>query len=224
MLPAVLALLLVACGGRDAWLQDPLPQRGPTNPPAPVAADAPRVRVRTRVGDIVVALYPEQAPQTVGNFLRYVDEGFYDGTIFHRVEWEDSGPAIIQGGGLTPDLREKPTHEPIDNEAGNGLSNTRGTIAMARLTDPDSATAQFFINYADNGFFDYRGENAPGYAVFGVVVEGMDVVDRISMVPTHHVPGTLYNSVPMVPILIQSVRREPNAADAALSAPAAAVR
>lgn len=204
---AVLLLAVIGCGGRDAWLDDPLPDRGEVVPPVPVDSAAPRVRFETSVGDFVVALYSTEAPATTQNFLAYVDDGFYDGTIFHRVEPPESGLAVIQGGGLTPGLVEKPTRAPIANEARGGLSNVRGTIAMARRSAPDSATAQFFINYADNPLFDYRDAQSPGYAVFGVVLEGMDVVDRISLVPTRHAPGTNHNAVPMVEILIETVRR-----------------
>lgn len=204
----VLLLAVPACGGRDEWLHEPLPQRGPVIAPGPLPADAPRVRLTTSVGEFVIALYSDVTPKSAANFLRYVDEGFYDGTVFHRVETEDSGLAVIQGGGLTPELRQKATHEPIENEAASGLSNRRGTIALARLPDPHSATAQFFINYLDNPMFDYQGEDAYGYAVFGVVVEGMEVVDRISMVPTEHAPGTTHFRVPMVEIMIERARRE----------------
>lgn len=206
---ALLAALAVpACGGRDAWLREPLPERPPVDPPAVLPPGAPRVRVTTSVGEFVVALYADRAPETVANFLRYVDEEFYDDTVFHRVENAAGGLAVIQGGGLTADLRAKPTHQPIRNEADNGLSNRRGTIAMARLTEPHSATAQFFLNYQDNLLFDDRSDRDPGYAVFGVVIEGMDVVDRISLVPTAHVPGTHHNSVPMVEIVIERARRQ----------------
>lgn len=200
-------LLMAACGGRDAWMHDPLPERGDVVAPAPIPAGAPRVRLQTSVGDIVLALYADRAPITVANFLRYVDEGFYDGTIFHRVVWEDPGPAMIQGGGLTADLEPRPTREPIENEARGGISNARGTIAMARLPAAHSATAQFFINYLDNPALDHRNENNYGYAVFGVVVEGMDVVDRISMVPTEPAPGTPHRNVPMVDIVIERASR-----------------
>ena len=204
----LMLLLPGACGGRDAWLHEPLPDRGAVVPPAPTPAVGPRVRFTTSVGDFVVVLYEGHAPVTTANFLRYVDDGFYDGTIFHRVESEGSGLAVIQGGGRTPDLTEKPTREPIVNEASNGLSNVRGTIAMARLTDSDTATAQFFINYADNLVLDYGGQQNSGYAVFGVVVEGIEVIDRISLVPTQHVAGTNHNSVPMVEVLIERARRD----------------
>ncbi len=209
----VLAVTLAACGGRDAWLQEPLPKRGPVYPPAPVAADAPRVRLQTTLGDIVIALYPERAPITCENFLRYVREGFYDGTIFHRVVWEQPGPAVVQGGGFTRSLQRKPTHEPIRNEATNGLSNLRGTVAMARGADPHSATSQFFINYLDNDYLDHRDESAYGYAVFGVVVEGMEIVDRMSLVPTRRDPATGLENVPMVDLVIERARLVPAAAD-----------
>lgn len=202
----MLALVAAACGGRDEWLHEPLPERPDVVPPAAVADDAPRVRLATSVGDIVIALYGEAAPGSTENFLRYVNEGFYDGTIFHRVEPPGAVP-VIQGGGLTADLEEKPTHAPVQSEAGNGLSNTRGTIAMARLGDPDSATAQFYINYLDAPFLD-RAPGRDGYAVFGVVVDGMDVVDRITMVPVRAVPGTGLNRVPMVDVVIERATRE----------------
>jgi peptidyl-prolyl cis-trans isomerase B (cyclophilin B) len=140
------------------------------------------VRLSTSAGDILLELFDEQAPATVANFLEYVREGFYADTIFHRV----INGFMIQGGGLDSELRQKATHAPIRNEANNGLSNTTGTIAMARTNDPHSATAQFFINVADNHFLDHRGENPDGwgYCVFGRVTTGMDVVDAIKSVPT----------------------------------------
>ena len=144
------------------------------------AQSAPRVALATSAGDIVLELYPDKAPRTVANFLQYVAERQYEGTIFHRV----MDGFMIQGGGFTPDMQQKPTREPIPLEANNGLKNDRGTIAMARTGNPNSATAQFFINVVDN-----RGLNAPmpdgyGYAVFGKVVSGMDVVDKIAAVKT----------------------------------------
>jgi cyclophilin family peptidyl-prolyl cis-trans isomerase len=142
----------------------------------------PRVRLVTSAGEIVVELDRAKAPQTVDNFIAYVNEGFYDGTLFHRV----IEGFMIQGGGYTPDYERKETRAPIKNEANNGLTNDRGTIAMARTGDPHSATAQFFINHKDNAFLNHRGENRRGwgYAVFGKVVEGMDVVDAIAETPT----------------------------------------
>lgn len=143
---------------------------------------APQVKLETSMGDIVIALNQEKAPKTVANFLSYVEDGFYNGTIFHRVIEN----FMIQGGGFDENFQQKQTRAAIENEADNGLSNKRGAIAMARTNDPHSATAQFFINTVDNDFLDFRGK-APsgwGYAVFGEVVEGMDVVDKIRTVDT----------------------------------------
>lgn len=143
---------------------------------------APQVKLETSMGNIVIELNQDKAPQTVDNFLQYVKAGFYDGTIFHRVIEN----FMIQGGGFDENFAQKETRDPIENEADNGLSNQRGTIAMARTNDPHSATAQFFINTVDNQFLDFRG-NTPsgwGYAVFGEVIEGMDVVDKIRQVET----------------------------------------
>jgi len=144
---------------------------------ASTAEQAPRVRLETTMGNIILALDAQQAPQTVDNFLAYVESGFYDGTVFHRV----IGNFMIQGGGYTADMSRKQTRPPIQNEADNGLKNTRGSIAMARTRDPHSASAQFFINVEDNASLNYTAPNDRGwgYAVFGHVVEGMDVVDTI---------------------------------------------
>ena len=163
-----------------------------------IAQSAPRVALATSAGDIVLELYPDKAPKTVANFLQYVAERHYEGTIFHRV----MDGFMIQGGGFTPDMQQKPTREPIPLEANNGLKNDRGTIAMARTGNPNSATAQFFINVVDN-----RGLNAPmpdgyGYAVFGKVVSGMDVVDKIRTSPTGN--KGMHQNVPLTPILIKS--------------------
>lgn len=149
--------------------------------PAP-AEENPRVVLETGMGNITLELYPTQAPLTVKNFLTYVDEKFYEGTIFHRV----IRGFMIQGGGMTADMGEKPTHTPIRNEANNGLKNDRGTIAMARTQVPDSATAQFFINAKDNAFLNFRSKTVEGYGycVFGKVIKGMDVVDAIEAVAT----------------------------------------
>ena len=137
----------------------------------------PRVRMSTTMGDIVLELDATRAPKTVENFLNYVNAGYYDGTIFHRV----ISNFMIQGGGYTKDFQKKPVQAPIKNEANNGLQNMRGTIAMARTSDPHSATAQFFINVVDNNFLDHHSQTQRGwgYAVFGKVVEGMNVVDKI---------------------------------------------
>ena len=161
----------------------------------------PQVAIETSKGKIVLELYADRATQTVDNFLVYVKSGHYDDTIFHRV----IPNFMIQGGGFTPDMNQKPTKKPITNEADNGLKNNRGTIAMARTQDPHSATAQFFINTADNDFLNHRGKDPRGwgYAVFGQVVGGMDVVDAISKVKT----GTRgrFRDVPVEPVVILQV-------------------
>lgn len=171
-------------------------------------ADKPRVRLSTNLGDIVLELDREKAPQTVDNFLTYVREGFYNGTIFHRV----IDGFMIQGGGFTQDFQRKPTHAPIENEADNGLRNRRGSVAMARTNDPHSATAQFFINVADNSFLDFRDKTprAYGYAVFGQVVEGMDVVDKIRR-STTGAGGPFRKDVPRSPVIIEQATIEPAA-------------
>jgi len=162
----------------------------------------PRVKFVTSNGDFVVELYPDQAPKTVANFLQYVREKQYDGTIFHRV----IKTFMIQGGGYDAQYQEKPTREPIKNEADNGLKNTVYTLAMARKPDPDSATAQFFINVADNGFLDYTAPTPQGwgYAVFGKVVSGQGSVDKIRDTPTG-AGGPFPTDVPQQPVVIQSV-------------------
>jgi cyclophilin family peptidyl-prolyl cis-trans isomerase len=167
----------------------------------PLYAANPTVKIETSMGAITLELYPDKAPKTVANFLQYVKDGFYDGTIFHRV----IKGFMIQGGGFTPDFKEKPTRAPIPNEAGNGLRNDTGTIAMARTSDPNSATAQFFINVADNDFLNYRAPTPRGfgYAVFGRVVSGMDVVNHIAAVPTGAHPP--YADVPRTPVTIERV-------------------
>lgn len=207
MLVAAAVLLTAACGGRDEWLHVPLPERGEVVPPAPVSADAPRVRITTSVGDVVIALYPDHAPTSVANFLRYVDAGFYDGTMIHRVEPESPGPPVVQGGGFSPGLEPKVTRGPIRGESDNGLGNVRGAVAMARGSDPDSATSQFFVDYLDAPLLN-QGPGNDGYTVFGVVVEGMEVIDRMTMVPTRSAPGTRLTRVPMIDILIEQARRE----------------
>jgi len=157
------------------------------------------VEIETSAGSIKAELQPDKAPVTVENFLRYVDEKHYDGTIFHRC----IRGFMVQGGGFTPEMRQKPTHEPIKNEAANGLKNLRGTLAMARTSDVDSATAQFFINTVDNAFLDH-GDRDFGYAVFGRVIEGMDVVDAIEQAPT---TGAPQEGKPAQPAVIHSIRR-----------------
>jgi len=163
----------------------------------------PMVEMETSEGIIKIELWSDKAPITVNNFLSYVDEGFYDGTIFHRV----IAGFMIQGGGLSSDMKEKKGHTPIKNEATAELKNTRGTIAMARTGVVDSATAQFFINVVDNDSLNHRDSTARGYgyAVFGKVVEGMDVVDKIRKVQT--TTRGPYQDVPATPVVIKSVKR-----------------
>lgn len=161
--------------------------------------DHPRVRLVTDLGDIVLQLDRSKAPKTVENFLQYVEAGFYNGTIFHRV----IDGSMVQGGGFTPNMVQKESRQPIQNEADNGLRNTIGTIAMARTSDPHSASAQFFINVGNNDFLDFREktQRAWGYAVFGRVIKGMDTVKSITQVPTTTVG--YFENVPAKPIIIQ---------------------
>jgi peptidyl-prolyl cis-trans isomerase A (cyclophilin A) len=164
-----------------------------------VPAFAQKVKLATSEGDIVVELDAAKAPKTVDNFLQYVKAGHYDGTVFHRV----INNFMIQGGGMTADLKEKPTRAPIVLESRNGLANDRGTIAMARTNDPNSASAQFFINVKDNAFLNQpQAKDGNGYAVFGKVISGMDVVDKIKAVPTG--PG----DVPVKPVTIKQATVE----------------
>jgi cyclophilin family peptidyl-prolyl cis-trans isomerase len=158
----------------------------------------PGAHVETSHGDFVIQLDPVSAPVTVANFLQYVDEDFYDGTVFHRVVFD----FVVQGGGLTPDLVEKEAGLPIVNESDNGLSNTRATVAMARTDDPDSATTQFFINLKDNPELDATPEQ-PGYTVFGRVVEGMETVDHIAALATEERDGL--SDVPVEDVIIEHV-------------------
>jgi peptidyl-prolyl cis-trans isomerase B (cyclophilin B) len=160
---------------------------------------AQQVKLETNFGVIVIQLDAAAAPKTVANFLSYVNSGFYDGTIFHRV----IRTFMIQGGGFTPDMKQKPTKPPIPNEAGDGLENLRGAIAMARTNEPHSATAQFFINTVDNEFLNHRS-NTPeewGYCVFGKVVKGMETVDSIAKTPTTSVG--MFSDVPAEPVIIK---------------------
>ena len=164
----------------------------------------PVVLMKTSLGRIRIELWPGKAPETVKNFLQYVDEGFYDGTIFHRV----IESFMIQGGGFTPDMKQKPTHAPVKNEASAELKNDRGTIAMARTMVVDSATTQFFINVVDNLSLNHRDSSSAGfgYAVFGKVIDGMDVVDKIKGVATSN--SGQFQNVPVKPVVIESVKRE----------------
>lgn len=165
------------------------------------AQNNPQVLMQTNKGNVMLELYPDKAPQSVENFLRYVNEGFYNGTTFHRV----ISSFMIQGGGFTPDMQRKSTHKPIENEADNGLYNRIGTLAMARTGDPHSATSQFFINVAKNTFLDFREKTsrAWGYAVFGRVIKGMKVVNEIRQVRTGFKNGM--KDVPVDPIIIEKM-------------------
>lgn len=159
---------------------------------------APRVKMSTNQGDFIISLNAEKAPKTVANFLAYVKDGFFDGTIFHRV----IDGFMIQGGGFEPGLKQKPTKAPVENEANNGLKNNKYTLAMARTSDPHSATAQFFINVANNDFLNHTAPTAQGwgYAVFGEVVEGQDVIDKMKGVPTGN--SGFHQNVPTKDVVI----------------------
>ena len=210
-----LSLAMALAGGTAALAQDdagtpPVAAAAEETVAAPEAApeaeqakETDMVIIKTTLGDIKVKLAADKAPLTVANFLAYADAKHYDGTIFHRV----IDGFMIQGGGFDPNMRQKPTKAPIKNEAANGLRNTRGTIAMARTSDPHSATAQFFINVKDNGFLDFRAPNPQGfgYCVFGEVVAGMDVVDKIKGVRTGIKAGM--QDVPLETVEILSVTR-----------------
>jgi cyclophilin family peptidyl-prolyl cis-trans isomerase len=185
---------------------------------APARAANPVVVMETSMGTVKIELYPDKAPVTVKNFLAYVDDKFFDDTVFHRVigkeNSRDKEDFMVQGGGFSKDHKEKKTKDAIKNEADNGLSNKRGTLAMARTDNPDSATAQFFINVKDNTFLDKNARSA-GYAVFGKVIEGMDVVDKIKAVKTGTKDFTVKNgrevpfdNVPDEDIVIKSIRVE----------------
>ncbi len=158
-----------------------------------------KLNIETSQGNIVIEVYPEKAPITVKNFLDYVEKGFYNGTIFHRV----IDGFMIQGGGFIKDMSQKETNAPIKNEASNGLKNETYTIAMARTSIPDSATSQFFINVANNSFLDYPGQDGAGYCVFGKVVEGTEVIDLIAKISTGSKNG--HQDVPNEPILIEDM-------------------
>jgi peptidyl-prolyl cis-trans isomerase A (cyclophilin A) len=189
------------------------PEATPTPKPLP---NGPVVVLDTSLGRIKIGLHKDKAPITVDNFIKYVRSGHYDGTIFHRV----MPKFMAQGGGFEPDMTERPTRPPIRNEAKNGLRNLRGTVAMARTDAADSATAQFFINVKDNPFLDF-GIRGAGYAVFGEVLEGMDVVDKIVLVPT--TTKGMNQNVPVTPVLIQKVREVAGApAKPALAGPSPA--
>jgi peptidyl-prolyl cis-trans isomerase A (cyclophilin A) len=167
--------------------------------PGAFSAD-PQVDLRTSMGTVRIELYPEKAPKSVENFLKYVRDGHYDGTVFHRV----IPGFMVQGGGFTLDMKQKPVRPPVPIESKNGLKNEVGTVAMARTSDPNSATSQFFINVNNNTFLNYPGQDGNGYTVFGKVVDGMDVVNKITAVPT----GTKgpHQNVPNQPVVIESAK------------------
>jgi cyclophilin family peptidyl-prolyl cis-trans isomerase len=198
------ALLVAGAVAAQAPATTPAPQpAAPAAEAAPAPAANPRVLMRTSLGDITIELAADKAPKSVENFLAYVEAKFYDGTVFHRV----IDNFMVQGGGFTADLKQKPTRAPVPNEADNGLSNVRGTLAMARTNDPNSGTSQFFINVVDNTRLDHVSKENGftwGYAVFGRVVSGMEVVDQIKATPTG--PGGPFpRDVPVTPVVIQSV-------------------
>lgn len=199
------ALYLLTVLGMMAGWGGTAVQAAETNAAAVTAAveeQKTMVILQTSKGDITVELYDKQAPESVKNFLQYVDDKHYDGTIFHRV----INGFMIQGGGFTPDMTQKPTRGAIKNEAGNGLKNERGTLAMARTSDPDSATSQFFINVVDNGFLNRaEAQDGVGYCVFARVTKGMDVVDAIRGVATGR--RGYMGDVPVEPVVILSAKR-----------------
>ncbi|MEN3293963.1 MAG: peptidyl-prolyl cis-trans isomerase [Burkholderiales bacterium] len=166
--------------------------------PGAQAAQNPQVTLKTNMGDIVLELYPEKAPKTVANFLKTVKSGHYNGTVFHRV----INNFMIQGGGFDKAMNQKPTTGTVQNEANNGLKNEAYSVAMARTSDPHSASAQFFINLKDNGFLDFPGQDGWGYAVFGKVVKGTEVVNKIKSVETTN--SGMHQNVPVQPIVIES--------------------
>jgi peptidyl-prolyl cis-trans isomerase A (cyclophilin A) len=178
----LIALILTLCAGPLAWAANPV------------------VEMKTSMGTLQIELYPEQAPKTVANFLQYVKDGFYDGTVFHRV----IDGFMIQGGGFSPEMREKVTRAPIQNEAKNGLKNEPGTLAMARTRDPHSASAQFFINLVSNASLNYPSPDGWGYAVFGKVTKGFEAVQSIAKVPTGNAAG--HQNVPVKPVVIESAK------------------
>ena len=165
-----------------------------------VGAASPQVVMKTSMGTITLELYPDRAPKTVKNFLQYANDGFYNGTIFHRVI---SG-FMIQGGGFTAPMNAKKTRDPIEIESSNGLRNNAGAVAMARSRDPNSATSQFFINLVDNDFLNYPGQDGHGYTVFGKVIQGMEIVRKIGGVATG--PRPPMQNVPLDPVVIESVK------------------
>lgn len=184
------ATTLTACAGDRAK---------PAAETAKAAQENPKVSIKTNMGEIIVELYPEKTPKTVANFLMYVKSGYYSGTVFHRV----IDNFMIQGGGFDKDLNPKPAMSKVENEAKNGLKNEAYTIAMARTNDPHSASSQFFINVKDNDFLNYPGRDGWGYCVFGKVVKGKDIVDKIKSVPVAMV-NAAHQNVPIGNVIIES--------------------
>jgi len=207
-----LFLVTLMLGVAGCGASEPGKQTVSTAPAAGQPAN-PRVLIETSKGNITVEVFPGNAPQSAANFLNYVKSGFYDGLAFHRV----IPGFMIQTGGMTPDMNEKPKGAPIQNEADNGLKNLRGTLAMARMGDPHSASSQFFINVADNAFLNHRGKSFEGwgYAVFGQVVDGMNVVDAIADVPRGN--RGPYGDVPVDPVVMKRVTLLPTATDTSKS-------
>jgi len=200
LLTASFAIALIAFAVTRANAETP--PASASSAATPAAPVHPQVEFKTSQGDFVIELFPDKAPKTVANFLQYVKDGFYDGTVFHRV----IPGYLVQGGLYTRDLRPKRTLPPIPDEANNGLSNLRGTIAAARGPDPDSATAQFFVNLVDNDFLDHAGPSNYGYAVFGKVTSGMDVIDKIAKVATATRSG--HQNVPAADVTITKASRK----------------
>jgi peptidyl-prolyl cis-trans isomerase A (cyclophilin A) len=199
----IAAALCAASASYAAEKADKTPEKTSDKPAlAATAASCKRVQLTTSMGPVTLELDPTKAPNTVANFVAYVKSGFYDGTIFHRV----IDGFMIQGGGFTPDMKQKPTRPPIAIESKNGLHNGAYTVAMARTADPNSATAQFFINVVDNGRLDYASEMSPGYTVFGKVVSGQDTVDKIRKVATGNMG--MYQNVPVQPVVIEKAQCE----------------
>lgn len=207
MLAFFSAFMVAMTPTSQAWAKEKAPKKEKTQKgEAKKMSESknPIVVMETSMGPVEIELFADKAPISTQNFLKYADEGFYNGTIFHRV----ISDFMIQGGGFTEDMKQKPTHAPIKNEATNGLKNERGTLAMARTMVVDSATAQFFINVKDNGFLNHTAPNERGYgyAVFGKVISGMDVVDKIKAVPTSN--KGMHENVPTTPVVIKSMKRK----------------
>jgi cyclophilin family peptidyl-prolyl cis-trans isomerase len=219
-MPKYLLISLLLLAATPATAQT---SKTPATPaaPAPAATD-PQVLMHTSAGDITLELYADKSPKSVANFLRYVHEGFYAGTVFHRV----IPGYLIQGGLYTAELQPRRTHSPVPSEADNGLSNLRGTVAVARGADPNSGTSQFFINLVDDRRLDYVGNQSGltwGYTVFAKVIKGMDVVDKIAALPTH-AQGPFAADVPSPLVVIESVNVVGEAAPAAPAAPASSAK